>query len=98
MNPHPDSDLTITWILMAPDMSLLINDNIEGSAWRRTHIPDPLSWMRSSSITLLGDVVVAAFFDFMRITAAGVFSHIKNTWRTDMEGKPTLSDHAEPLR
>ena len=27
MNKHPDSDLTITWILIGSDLNLLINDN-----------------------------------------------------------------------
>ena len=53
--------------------------------------------MRSSSISLLGDMVVATILDIMLITAADMLAHIKNTWRKDMKNKPKIKYYTAPL-
>ena len=97
MNTQPEPDITVNWDLNAPGATKIIHDNLDNPEWRRTHIPEVLSWIRSRSITLLGDSVVACILHCTDVTPAEVHAHIKNTWHKDMKNKPKLKDSVQLL-
>ena len=83
--------------LTALRVTPIMNGNLDGRGWSRTHFPESVSWVRSRSVTPVGDLVVACVLRLIAVTPSDVLAHIKNTWHKDMKNKPKLKDSVMPL-
>ena len=63
---------------------------MDGTDWRRTRLPDALSWLRSRSVTLTGGLIVSYVLTMMGVSAQDVLDPIRKTWVNDMQQKQQI--------
>ena len=96
MNLHLAVDITTEWRLDAPGVEQEIDANLDGIAWRRTHVPEALSWLRSRSVSVTGELIVSCVLTMMGVNAQDVLAHICNTLFNDMQHKPKIRECNDP--
>ena len=96
MNRQLEGDSTTDWQLDPPGVDTDINANLDSTAWRRSHLPEPLLWLRSRSVTLTGDLVVACALTMMNASAQDVVARIRKTWLKDMQNRLQIRDCTGP--
>ena len=52
-----------------------VNAMLDNPDWRRCHLPETLSWVHSTSITLIGDILVAIIMLFIGIEPIDILAH-----------------------
>ena len=72
-----------------------MNANLDSREWRRCHLPETLSWIQSSSITLIGDILIGICMNIIGITPIDVLSHIRMIWDTEMANLQNIRDATE---
>ena len=60
-------DITTDSQLNPPGIDRDIDANLDSTSWQRSHLPDSWSWLRSRSIALTGDLVVACVMKMMGV-------------------------------
>ena len=77
MNLNLGTDIATEWRLDAPGIEQEIDATLDGTAWRRTRVPDALSWLHSGSVTLTGDLIVSCVLTMLCVSAQDVLAHIR---------------------
>ena len=67
-----------------------VNAMLDNPDWRRCHLPETLSWVHSTSITLIGDILVAIIMLFVGIEPIEILAHIRMMWENEIANLPTL--------
>ena len=83
---------------MTPDIHREVNANLTNSNWRRCHLPESLAWLRSGSVTMIGDLIIGIVIHMMGITPMDVLAHIRMICETDMMNRLKIRDATgEPI-
>ena len=95
MARHPTGTAEIDWRLENYRTDIGVNANLDSREWRRCHLPETLSWIHSSSITLIGDILIGIVMHIIGITPIDVLVRIGMIWDTEMANLPNIRDATE---
>ena len=98
MARHPPGTKDVDWRLETDQTHRDVNANLDGPDWRRCHLPETLSWTKSSSITRIGDLIVGIVMHMTGISPIDVLAHIRMIWETEMMNRKKINDaKGEPI-